>query len=581
MNRKCVHKLFLLVLASTAVATGQFQSLSTNVDGSILYFSSPLRLVGTDQPNHGKLFVVDGSGLHLFMQRSYGAPLGRTVTNFYDLRVVELSADGSLLGYTATRECDGFSSCAEIQRDQANVMRLSDGAILLQTGGRLTMSRDGRFAVTSLPTGIRWHDLANGKEVVPPYVWPFAARWITSDGSVLITDSQTDRIIVWSPSREQKLPLSHRIADFGLARINESGTRIAYWSDKNELIAYDVSTHSERVVTVADTALWFETSNDGSAIFYLKLVSGVPQVFETSLSDFSNRQITQIKEGIRFATISDNGRVMYTATRWNRILRIGLLDGEIMEVIPRTPYVTVRKRESSAGSLLAIRGSGFAESTISVNPPLLREIADISIQLDGLNIPIQKISPEEILFQLPWSTSIGPHELKVTSGHSPFEVGDQQAEGLLGLANPKRTDVNPCAPDFWRSDPDDLYSRLLTVHEDFGSTVTLTSRAKAGETIHLYMSGLGEVKPTVADGERAGSTSLSALVAPAQFQVIMNSRADPAENAVWEGLAPGMVGVYQVDLRLPLALTDSDVFVRTICGQAFGGGFVPVEVSPK
>jgi hypothetical protein len=58
-----------LALAAS-ISWGQFSGLAASYDGSVVYFASTLRIKGSSQPTHGKLFVADESGVRLFRSRA-------------------------------------------------------------------------------------------------------------------------------------------------------------------------------------------------------------------------------------------------------------------------------------------------------------------------------------------------------------------------------------------------------------------------------------------------------------------------------------------------------------------------------
>jgi hypothetical protein len=62
----------------------QFSSLSTNKDGSVLYFSTPLKEKNTAEPTYGKIFSIDSSGLHLLYSRDITAQ-DKACSNAYNL----------------------------------------------------------------------------------------------------------------------------------------------------------------------------------------------------------------------------------------------------------------------------------------------------------------------------------------------------------------------------------------------------------------------------------------------------------------------------------------------------------------
>ena len=84
-------------------------------------------------------------------------------------------------------------------------------------------------------------------------------------------------------------------------------------------------------------------------------------------------------------------------------------------------------------------------------------------------------------------------------------------------------------------------------HAD-GSIVTAARPAARGETVVLYLTGLGPTQPQPATGAAASSTALSYAVF--QPQVTMGGlNVTPA----FAGLTPGYIGLYQVNVTVPLA----------------------------
>jgi uncharacterized protein (TIGR03437 family) len=72
--------------------------------------------------------------------------------------------------------------------------------------------------------------------------------------------------------------------------------------------------------------------------------------------------------------------------------------------------------------------------------------------------------------------------------------------------------------------------------------------APPGSVIQVYATGLGAVNPAVAAGTPTPSSPLSATVSPVTANI-----AGRAATVTWAGLAPGMIGVYQVNIIVPLS----------------------------
>jgi len=92
------------------------------------------------------------------------------------------------------------------------------------------------------------------------------------------------------------------------------------------------------------------------------------------------------------------------------------------------------------------------------------------------------------------------------------------------------------------------------LHADY-SLVTNSSPAKAGETILIFLTGLGSVKPAVNAGAPApGPPNLSSVVNPVSVYLT-----DPTGNYVtptvaFQGLAPNLGGLYQLNVTLPTGI---------------------------
>jgi uncharacterized protein (TIGR03437 family) len=83
------------------------------------------------------------------------------------------------------------------------------------------------------------------------------------------------------------------------------------------------------------------------------------------------------------------------------------------------------------------------------------------------------------------------------------------------------------------------------LHADF-TLVSAASPARRGETLLLYLTGLGAVTPSIPDGSAAPSNPLS--VVPGTVKVYVGGR----EAAVlYKGLAPGLAGLYQINFTVP------------------------------
>jgi uncharacterized protein (TIGR03437 family) len=88
------------------------------------------------------------------------------------------------------------------------------------------------------------------------------------------------------------------------------------------------------------------------------------------------------------------------------------------------------------------------------------------------------------------------------------------------------------------------------IHQDFHGAVTQQDSAAPGEILHFYMIGLGPVSPPGRTGEIA-SGNLLQYAEPVSCTLEDSNSAIDVVAASFAGLAPGLIGIYQLDLPLP------------------------------
>ena len=104
------------------------------------------------------------------------------------------------------------------------------------------------------------------------------------------------------------------------------------------------------------------------------------------------------------------------------------------------------------------------------------------------------------------------------------------------------------------------------------SVVTQDNPAVAGETLVLYLTGLGAVTPPVADGAAGSSNPLSnANEYPGSIGVdILDSTGADMDAALsFAGLAPELAGVYQINFVVPSNLASGLAWVNVSTNEAY------------
>ena len=134
-------------------------------------------------------------------------------------------------------------------------------------------------------------------------------------------------------------------------------------------------------------------------------------------------------------------------------------------------------------------------------------------------------------YQIPWETPLGNVALQVVRGETPFEQTTQ-----LPIQDAMPADALG-AP----------------IHQDFSALVDPFHPAQPGEIVSFYLTGLGAVSPPVVDGTPGPTSPLALLANPVAVLQAGGASQPPGEvlDVLYQGLAPGFVGIYQMNARLP------------------------------
>jgi uncharacterized protein (TIGR03437 family) len=242
------------------------------------------------------------------------------------------------------------------------------------------------------------------------------------------------------------------------------------------------------------------------------------------------------------APLLDSAQPLLRSRRPGQVLKLDLTTpAAVTELIPPTPYGFVGGA-LSPGGVLTWRGQG-----------------QVRILLNGTPLPVIRDTPGDLWFQAPFDLQAGgPTQRLDIETSSPFGQPPRQMSVVLR------------SPYFFSD------NGLVAAHEDFRGLVTNQDPARPGEVVHLWAVGLGAVSPGVNAGEPAASTPLARLVGPFDCRMLRGEDLLVA----FAGLAPGLMGIYQVDVKLPAAPPDGGVFLT--CGTTGmeterHGGWLPTR----
>jgi uncharacterized protein (TIGR03437 family) len=559
-----------MLLLSVCAGSGyaQFSGLSATGDGTTVYFSSPLRLRGSPENFDAKLFRTSGDAPALFRAQERGPSLGWYNQYFYDLTAPQVSTDGSIIALTGVRDCRGGSGCIGVQRREGTLTD-SSGKVLLSAFGNVNISPNGQYGLffgrntwASLVPPTELISIATRSRTTIPYaISRNPRRRVADDGTVALLTA--DGIRLWQVTGEVALT-GASIApstdfDEPLLFIGADGRRLVYEATQG-LARYDRLTGFEELLS-PDVPVSVSIDNNATVVAYVSPTDS--QIYIASPA----RQLTREPEGIAEVALSGDGRVAFAVTRNGRLLRIVVDSGATTELIPRTPFITNPSTLPgiqtyiydgiAPGSLIPLIGTGLSSGSEYAAPPLPRSLGGVRVRIGGVPAAVHSVSPDVVWIQVPWEL---PEDENATfefeSGNSLFRTG------------PGTITVRAQAPhSFATVDTSSGYSIYYTaVHQDWSGLVTPASPARGGEIITVYFNGLGPVAPAVATGETSPADPPARVVGPFRCQFWDGGPNDA--RVYFAGLAPGMIGIYQVSLEVPVGLRTSPATLSCDFGDA-------------
>ena len=197
------------------------------------------------------------------------------------------------------------------------------------------------------------------------------------------------------------------------------------------------------------------------------------------------------------------------------------------------------------GSVVTLKGNNLAgRIAAALSYPLASTMAGASVSVNGTPAPLFYVSPSQINIQLPYEIAPGSAALSVNAcgGTSPvatFQVAPTAPYILLG--------GNGAA---------------LIQNADY-SLNSAAKPAHAGDTVMVYLIGIGAVDNTVATGQPAGNMVLAHAKAPSSATI-----GGQSAPVLFLGLTPGFVGLAQANLTVPSLATGSYDLIVTVGGVA-------------
>lgn len=205
------------------------------------------------------------------------------------------------------------------------------------------------------------------------------------------------------------------------------------------------------------------------------------------------------------------------------------------------------------GSLVSIFGEFLSASTARAeSAPWPVKLADVSVTVNGIAAPLAMVSPEQIDIQIPAQVRPGVARVVIVN------AGRSSAAVIVPIAH--------AAPGAFYSAEDGT----AVQHADYSAN-SPANRAAPGDIVVAWLTGQGPLSETIENGAPSPPDQIVAPTLPLQCTV-----GGATADVAFAGMAPGLVGVLQVNLILPAVEAGQHALTVVIGGMASNA--VPVYV---
>jgi uncharacterized protein (TIGR03437 family) len=262
---------------------------------------------------------------------------------------------------------------------------------------------------------------------------------------------------------------------------------------------------------------------DGGAAQTAALTTGVATVTLSGLAAGSHTVQASYSGDSNYGAVAATGVALFVTTV--PVINPGGLVGAAGATVSASP-----------GGLASIFGTNLAPGIAFASAiPLPTTLGSVQVLVNGVAAPLIYVSPTQINFQIPYQTPTGtPLQIVV--------VTNGVSGPALSLTLP------PAAPAIFTYQRTPTSTDPVILHAN-NTLVTPTSPAVPGEVLVIYATGVGQLNNAPATGAAAPTLPLATTVATPVITV-----GGSAASVQFSGLAPGYVGLLQINVQLPSTL---------------------------
>jgi uncharacterized protein (TIGR03437 family) len=209
----------------------------------------------------------------------------------------------------------------------------------------------------------------------------------------------------------------------------------------------------------------------------------------------------------------------------------------------------------SPGGMIAIFGSqlsgGNGDAPTFPLPPTLQ---GTSVILGGKTLPLRATSAGQVAAMIPFDVPLNTNlQLILQNG--------------TNISTPQSIAVVPALPGVFTPDSSGKGQGHIYTVNSVGAQILANSAApaKTGDLLVVYCTGLGAVTPAAVAGRATPLDSFTNTVNP----VTVTIGGKKADAPAFEGLIPGVTGIYEIVVAVPAGLPNNDAtsLTLTVLGQ--------------
>lgn len=197
----------------------------------------------------------------------------------------------------------------------------------------------------------------------------------------------------------------------------------------------------------------------------------------------------------------------------------------------------------SPGEFLTLYGSGLASGTNSASVPFPTTVGNVQVLINQSPAPIYYVSPTQISVIVPYGVTGSVAQIQVVNGGTSSNTVTQ----FIGQSSVGVFTNNPVGGIGYAAAERANYS-----------VVSESNPAQIGDTIALYLAGMGAVSNQPADGAAAPSNPLAQTDLQPQIYLYDSVGNVGTPTVTYSGLAPGFAGLYQINFVVPTGLAAGD-----------------------